>query len=247
MNAVALPQFLRDHTSHFSDEGQIVGGIEIGLPRLHYEVHDSWTTVTSCLSWRGEIRLVALDMHARTPEIIAGFVDFIVLRLGYQPVEDVLEVHGSRAVPFLELFRGAWLEPTLEKNDAFTAGPINAVMLVLEARVDELIPDRGLRAWAVSEVISTMLPTTSGLVVMSALPPGVPSGHIRRLIPVDRIDADWPLVGCIPVPSHPRFYGRATASIDLDEARYALGDVRRETVRVPVDAHHLQEGDTATR
>ncbi|EUA09755.1 hypothetical protein I545_5872 [Mycobacterium kansasii 662] len=144
----------------------------------------------------------------------------------------MLPLYGPRAEVFTELFDHEWLTPELDEDDDFTAGmPISTVLLVLDATMDTRLPGESLmRPWAIAETIHTMLPTTSGLVVMPAL--AATAKSTRRLLCSEDIDPDWVRVGCRPLPGHPRFYGQATAYVHLDDARSALAHVRDSTVQI---------------
>lgn len=233
--AVDLTQFLRDRADHIPEHRQAANGdvIDFGVPRVHYESQDSWTSTVSCsLDWRAEIHLSALDAHGQAPDVVAGYVDFLIVRTGVESVPEVLGLYGPRAATFGELFDEDWLAPDLDDNEDFTAGtPIGTVLLVLDTRLDPAVPDAELRPWAVAEVINTMLPTTSGLVAMTARAAST-SGHSRRLVSTDRMDRDWARVGCRAIPGHPGFYGQSTAYVYLDEARTALAHVHDHVFRV---------------
>lgn len=165
MDAVDLSTFLRQREQHLTRRPGTDGTVEIGAARMHYESKDSWTgTISCCRDWRAQIRMSALDAHADAPDIIVGTVDFLILRLGHEPVVEVLELFGEQAAAFTELFDDEWLAPDLDEHDDFTAGmPIGTALLILDATVDDRLP-ADLRPWAVSDVAHTMLPTTSGLV-----------------------------------------------------------------------------------
>jgi hypothetical protein len=214
--------------------GGPLGGVEFGLPRVHYESQDSWvSTVSCCRDWRARIELSALDGHGHASDVVVGHVDFLIVRTGVQPIAEVLALFGARAAAFGELFAQEWLAADLEENDDFTAGmPIGAVLIVLDARLDPAASDAPVRPWVVAEVINTMLPTTAGLVAMSAhVEPGV-GGHSRRLVSADQIDRDWERVGCAPIPGRPQLVGRSTAYVHLDAARTALAHVGDHVVHV---------------
>jgi hypothetical protein len=207
--------------------------LEFGVPRMHYESVDSWS-FAGCMEWRAELRLSDLDAPGGAPEVGVGVVQFLILRAGYESPREVLALYGDRAATFAELFDDDWLVPDLDESDDFTAGmPISTVLLVLDASMDvRLSSESLLRAWAVAETVHTMLPTTSGLVVMPALPAAVQP--TRRLLSVDQIDPDCARVGCMPIPGHPRFYGQATAYVYLDEARGELAHVQGDVFRIAV-------------
>lgn len=40
-------------------------GVDFGVPRMHYESQDTWSTGSSCLDWRAEIHLSSLDARSR--------------------------------------------------------------------------------------------------------------------------------------------------------------------------------------
>lgn len=236
-SAMDMSSFLRARADHFPPSIDARGFLEFGAPRMHYESRDSWSgTVSCCLDWRAELSLSALDAAAGAPDVVVGSVDFLLLRLGYEPAAQVLALYGDQAEAFSELFDGEWLAPDLDENDTLTAGmPISVALLVLDATVDDTVEAGDLRAWAVSQVAYTMLPTTAGLLAMSSFAPPASEGRpARRLVSTDRVDPDWPRVGCISIPGHPQFFGQATAYTYLDDARASLDICREQTIRVPV-------------
>lgn len=214
------------------------GAVEFGVPRMHYKSLDTWSaTVTCCLDWRAELYLAPLDARGNTPDVIAGYVDFLVLRLGEQPISDVLDLYGPLAAAFADLFDDAWLADGLDEDDDFTGGmPISTVLLILHAELNAAIGQYDqLRPWAVAEVAHTMLPTTAGVVAMHTVPTISPRERRRGLFDAERLDPHWPQVGCICIPGLPRYAGRATAFRHLDDARAALSVIREETFRVPAN------------
>ena len=234
VNAIALGTLLGSSQQYFPRSCGL-STIELGVPRVHYESVDSVCTVSSCLDWRADICMTALDAHGQAPDVVVGSVDFLVLRLGYEPVGDVLPQFGERADEFAVLFSDSWLGADLDENDDFTAGmPISVALLVLGAQV--AIADPDLRAWALAEVVHTMLPTSAGLVLMPADPRQRRASATapRALASVAPPDPDWSRIGCSRVPGHPSFFGRSTAYTYLDDARAALAGCRDRTVRVPV-------------
>lgn len=236
VNTIPLSVFLRDRAGHITSRAASSPIVELGLPRIHYESQDTCPTVSCCMDWRAEMRLSALDARSYAPDIAVGAVDFLMLRLGYEPIGEVLALYGERAAAFEELFDDTWLTGDLDENDDFTAGmPISAVLLVLQAAMDPRMPNNQLRPWAVAQIAHTMLPTTAGLVVMSAFAAPAPAGRPpRRLVSTDHVDLDWPRVGCISIPGHPQFVGQVTAYTYLDDARAALDSCREQTFRVSV-------------
>ncbi|UCA22984.1 MULTISPECIES: hypothetical protein [Mycobacterium] len=229
-----LTAFLYDYVPDGADVTHTVGSatLEFGAARMHYESADTWSTLSACKEWRAELRLSHLDARGNAREVVVGTVQFLILRAGYEGPREVLPLYGPRAEVFTELFDHEWLTPELDEDDDFTAGmPISTVLLVLDATMDTRLPGESLmRPWAIAETIHTMLPTTSGLVVMPAL--AATAKSTRRLLCSEDIDPDWVRVGCRPLPGHPRFYGQATAYVHLDDARSALAHVRDSTVQI---------------
>lgn len=84
-----------------------------------------------------------------------------------------------------------------------------------------------------------MLPTTAGVAAMKAFPSPAARADTRHLVDAEHLAPDWPLVGCVSIPGHPAFFGRATADTFLDDARAALNAVREQTFRVSVPLRSL--------
>lgn len=236
--AVGLDAFLRDRRRYIARSAAGRDVVEFGVPVVHFESQDLCSTVSCCRDWRAELRVTALDADSQAPDVVVGYVDFLMVRLGVQDVAEVMTYFGQAAVGFGELFEGEWLRPELDENDDFTGGmPISTGLLILAASLDDALSgERRLRAWMIAEVIHTMLPTTAGLVAMRAVSGPIASRrHVRKLVSADQIDQDWPVVGCVAVPGHPSFFGQATSYRFLDDALAALADVREQTVRVALD------------
>ncbi|WP_301150465.1 hypothetical protein [Mycobacterium simiae] len=228
-----LATFIRQRRAHADAAAGAEGSlVEFGALRMHFETTDHWPSLSGCREWRGCVRVSALDADRGAADVDVAVVQFLILRAGHESLAEVLPRFGSRAATFVELFDDQWLDPELDESEDFTAGmPISTVLIVLDAAADSSLPPNSrLRAWAVAETVHTMLPTTTGLVLMPALPAATAPRH--KLIPTDQIDPDWTRIGCTSVPGHPRFYGQATAYVYLDEARDALADVRDEPIRI---------------
>ena len=209
------------------------GSVQLGSPRVHYESLDTDTNLSCCLDWRATIQLRALSA-GDGPSIVVGRVDFLVLQLGDEPAAEILEAYGDRAAAFSELFEGAYLESALENDEEFTAGHIGAVLILLDATVGQRVADTPLRAWALSHIVKTMLPTIAGLVVMNTAASGPSGTPVRRLMSADRIDPDWALIGCTSVPGYHQFFGQSTAFTYLEDARTVLDAVRSNTFTIPL-------------
>lgn len=208
------------------------GVAELSLPLMHIESLDA-AAVSWCRDWRAEIRMTDLAADASTAPVTVGAVDFVLVQLSdeeHRPVADHLAMLGVREAGFAELFHGGRIEPDLDEHDEFCDSmPIFTVLLVVNAIVDDPMPASRLRSWSVAEVIQTMLPTHTGMVVSSALNS---NGPARRLVSTGRLDHDWLAVGLTGIPGHPRLAGRATMFAHLDDAYAALRDVPDEVFTV---------------
>lgn len=163
------------------------GAAELSLPVVHIESLDA-ATVSWCRDWRAEIRMTDLAADASTAAVTVGAVDFVLVQLdggdSYRPVADHLAMLGVREARFGELFEGGQIEPDLDEHDEFCDGmPMFTVLLVVDAKVDDLIPRSRLRSWSVAEVIRTMLPTHSGMVAAAVL--DSTTAPVRRLVSAD--------------------------------------------------------------
>lgn len=210
------------------------GRVALGLPLLHLESLDE-SAVPWCRDWRAEILMWDVAAAAEAGLVVVGAVDFVLVQLSEtkpdRPVADYLAMLGVRAARFGELFAGGRLEPGLDEHIDFCDGmPMYSALLVLSADVDDLLPPSRLRAWAVAEVIATMLSTSAGIV---AAPDETGSRH-RRLVGADRLDRDWLHVGLTGIPGHPGLQGRATLFTYLDDARALLSDVAEQVVTVDI-------------
>lgn len=232
MTVADLTTFIGGHSCEATGISDSQSVLEFGVPRMHYESADSWSSLAGCMEWTAELRLSHLDTAGDAPEVSVGTVQFLILRAGYESPREVLPLYGERAAIFAELFGEEWLDPDLDESDDFTGGmPISTALLVLDATVDSRLPSASsLRAWAVAETVHTMLPTTSGLVAMPALPAAAQPA--RRLLSADQVDPDCARVGCTSIPGHPRFTGQATAYVYLEQARNELAHVRDGVFRI---------------
>ncbi|WP_396932168.1 hypothetical protein [Mycolicibacterium sp.] len=165
MSVIDLDSFLAERSTYLIDCDARPGAVaEFGSARMYFETTDGSTSLSGCRQWRGCLRMSALDAPAWAPDIEVGVVEFLILRAGYESPAEVLPLFGDRATNFAELFDAQGLDPELDESDDFTGGmPISTALLILDATLDDRIDTKlGLRAWAVTETIHTMLPTTAG-------------------------------------------------------------------------------------
>lgn len=242
VEAVELCDFIRD-LGDYVPELNAAETLEFVAPRMHYVSLDSNAFLPCCLDWRAEIRLGVMESHVGDPDVVVGHVDFLVLQLGHEPADLVLAEFSEEARRFADLFDGSWLASDVEEEGCFAAAAsIDVVMIVLDVVVDESARGHQLGAWAVSEAVGTMLPTSAGLAVMFPHWDAEFDGDISmgKVEAVERLNRYWQRVGLVPVDGHPGFLGQATAFTYLDDARRDLAAVRESAFHVPVDSLRMR-------
>jgi hypothetical protein len=234
-NAIGLSEFIGDLAEHVERPDEL-DTLELVTPRMHYASQDSDDAVTSCLDWRAQITLAVLDAHADAPDVHVGHVDFLVLQLGDEPAALVLDAFSQDAAKFTELFEGQWLAPDVESVAFEGAASLDVVLIVLDVDINEHLRGHQLGAWAVAEVVGTMLPTTAGLAVMFPHWDAEFDDDISvdKVHAVDRLNHYWQQVGLEPIGGHPGFLGQATAFTHLPNARRRLAAVKQCVIRVPL-------------
>jgi hypothetical protein len=68
---------------------------------------------------------------------------------------------STQAQRFAELFDGQWLAADVEDCAFAAAASIDVALIILDTATAETARGQRLGAWAVSEVVATMLPTSA--------------------------------------------------------------------------------------
>lgn len=182
-------------------------------------------------TWRAELELGHFDADD-TPQVLAGYADFLIINAGEHPIADLLDSLSQDAEHFAELFDGDYVSYAVQ--DQFEDVPFNRILIITV--VDVAAPLRGhdLGAWLVAELIARMSSPTDTLVLLYPHPVGPQSDPASERAAVTALRRHWQRVGLEPIEDAPHFLGQATAYLHLPNARVALNDaVEHVEINVP--------------
>ena len=113
--------------------------------------------------------------------------------------------------------------------------PIDTALIVLDVVVAEPLRGHHLGPWMVADVVYRMLPSTSGIVVLSPDPaPDDDDVTVTNLFALEKLTHHWARAGLDPIATMPEFLGQSTAYTELPAARATLAGVAEDTVEVTV-------------
>lgn len=203
--------------------------VSLFAPKVRY-VSTNLSEYDAMMTWRGELEMAYLD-EGDTPEVLAGYVDFLTIRLGEHPVGDLLDSLSQDAEDFAELFNGDDIGEELA-TDFGSVLPFNRVLIVTMVFVAEPVRGHDLGAWLVAEVIARMAGAIDTLILLYPFPAVAPTGDADELAAVAALSAYWLRAGLRPIEGHPRFLGNSTAYTHLAAARDELQAVEQVHVQV---------------
>ena len=119
------------------------------------------------MDWRADLWLSQLEFDD-SASVVGGSVDFLTIRLGEELVANLLDALSGEAEYFAGLFDGKWLDDDVQGQ--FHAVPIDTALIVLDVFVAEPLRGHHLGPWMVADVVYRMLPSTSGIVLLSPDP-----------------------------------------------------------------------------
>ncbi|MDO2386907.1 hypothetical protein QRB41_26640 [Mycobacterium avium subsp. hominissuis] len=186
-------------------------------------------------TWRAELELAYLEIDGvwgeDTPDVLAGYADFLILNVGEHPIFDLLDSLSADAEFFADLFDDDAVDFMVQ--DQFDAMPFNRVMII--TMVDVAAPLRGhdLGAWLVAETIARMASPTDTLVLLYPHPAGPCTDSASELAGTTALSRYWQRVGLEPINSQPDILGQSTAYTTLQEARALLSVVDKVEIGVP--------------
>jgi hypothetical protein len=212
-------------------------------PRIHIETrgHSRFADLTD---WRAQLHLTNADDP--TIVVLAGYIDFLVARLGNGSIPAMLAATPGRGeaasdpAHFAQLFDGQELDGDIEEqfDDALC---IHTVLLIQDAFIDPAFRGHRLGPWTVADVVHRMADVTNGLVAMFP--------HLCDLVvPTVYDDMDelydeaysyWQRHLNLE-PLGDGFLGQATAFTHLENARAALEDARSAFVAIDVGEFELR-------
>jgi hypothetical protein len=204
------------------------GPLTFCLPRVHYESRDQ-SPHTPIIDWRAQLLLTNIDDPQYT--VVGGYIDFLVVRLGYDPIAEMLSdipgygEHWSDPTWFAQLFRGSEVADHI--HDQFNdIGPFHAVVLFQDGFVDPAFRGHRLAAWMAAQIAYRMVDDVAGFI---ALYPHPCARGVVRLIDdpaafSQSTSAYWSShLGVVPIGDG--FLGQATGLTALAEAREKLDEV----------------------
>lgn len=201
-------------------------------PHVRYESTGE-SQYDAMMTWRADLEMRYLDEHDEgdTPEVVAGYAEFLVINVGEHPIDDLLDSLSQDTAHFAGLFEGNEVAQVV--RDQFEDEWFNRVLIV--TLVDVAAPLRGHRlgAWLVAEVIARMASPVDSLVLLYPSPVGPQASSEAEAAGVRALVTYWQRLGLVPVEDQPQFLCAATAYSHLSRARAALRAVGEVKVAVP--------------
>lgn len=187
------------------------------------------------MTWRAELDLAHLDDDAST-DVLAGYAEFLTLRIGEHPIADLLDSISADTEHFAELFDDDDVNDALQEQ--FDDVPFNRVLIVTTVSVARPVRGHDLGAWLVSEVIARMAGAIDTLVLLYPYPADAEGEGAAVLAAAIVLAKYWRRVGLVPIAGHPEVLGQSTGYIALPEARDKLRSVK--DVAISVSARHMR-------
>lgn len=194
-------------------------------PKVRY-TSTSESQFDAAMTWRAELELSYL-VEDEAPDVVAGYAEFVIVRVGEHPIADLLDSLSEDAAEFVELFDGDDVAAAVQEQ--FEDAPFNRVLIITTVNVGAPVRGHGLGAWLVAEVIDKMTSPTDTLVLLRPHPAELSNdsesaaGQARSRY--------WQKVGLEPVGD--KFLAAATAYSHLSRARSALSSIADIQVAVP--------------
>ncbi len=187
------------------------------------------------MTWRAELEL-AYEADGEFADVLAGYADFLTIRVGEHPIADLLDSLSQDADHFSGLFADDDINDALQEQ--FDDVPFNRILIVTMVCVAEPLRGHELGAWLVSEVIASMAGAIDTLVLLYPHPADTETEDGSVLAAVNTLANYWLRVGLVPLDGHPEFLGQATAYNALPNARDKLRSV--SNVEISVAARHIR-------
>ena len=228
----AMPVTLHELAKFIADTG--ADSATLVAPTVRY-TSTNLSEYPALMDWHAEMSLGPLDELGDESSVVGGWVEFLTLRLGDGSVPNMLDSISGEAEYFAGLFDGSWLADEVAQQ--FVATPIDSVVVVLDLFVAEALRGHRLGAWMVADLAYRMLPSTTGLVVLS---PWWPDSEneitTAEIFALRKLTNYWRQVGLEPLTAHPAILGQSTAYNALPDARVQLASAADAAIGVTVDA-----------
>ena len=229
----AMPITLHDLAKILTDAGADL--TTLIAPSVRY-TSTNLSDYPALMDWHAEMSLDPLDeLGDHASPVIGGWVEFLTLRLGEGSVPNMLDSISGEAEYFAGLFEDSWLAN--EVAHQFDATPIDFVVIVLDLFVAEPLRGHQLGAWMVADLAYHLVPSTTGLLLLSPWWPDSESEiTTAEIFAVEKLTNYWTQVGLESLIAHPAILGQSTAYNALPDARAQLATVANTAIAVTVDA-----------
>lgn len=205
--------------------------VALHTPKVGY-VSTAESQFDAMMTWRAELELAYLDGGDTPDDLLAGYADFLIIRIGEHPVADLLDSLSQDACHFAGLFDDDDVNDAVQEQFC-DAMPFNRILIITMVFVADPLRGHDLGAWLVSEVITRMAGAIDTLVLLYPFPAVAQTGDASELAAVNTLANYWQRVGLVPIDAHPEFLGQSTAYTALPEARRVLGSVEDVEILVP--------------
>ncbi len=211
-------------------------------PRIHIETHGQ-SRFADLTDWRAQLHLTNADNP--TIVVLAGYIDFLVARLGNGSIPAMLAATPGRGeaasdpAHFAQLFDGPELDEDIEEQ--FDDALCIHTVLIQDAFVDPAFRGHRLGRWTVADVVHRMADVTNGIVAMfpHLCDLVVPTVYDDMDALYDEAYSYWQQHLNLE-PLGDGFLGQATAFTHLENARAALEDARSAFVAIDVGEFELR-------
>lgn len=210
-------------------------------PRVRY-VSTGESQFDAMMTWRAELELAYLS-EDDTPNVLGGYADFLVIRVGEHPIDDLLDSLSQDAEHFAELFDGD--DVAYEVQEQFEDSAFNRILIITLVEIAEPLRGHGLGAWLVAEVIDRMSSPLDTLVLLNPHPLGDQIDDATEAAAVEALTRHWQRVGLQPVGEG--FLGQATAYRYLSDARARLKGVAKVHITLPAELIREETPDVYPR
>lgn len=187
------------------------------------------------MTWRAELELARLDDDA-SMDVLAGYADFLILRIGEHPIADLLDSLSDGGEHLAGLFDDDDVNDALQEQ--FDDVPFNRVLIVTMVSVARPVRGHDLGAWLVAEVIARMAGAIDTLVLLYPYPADIETDGAAARGAAEVLAKYWRRVGLVPIVGHPEVLGQSTGYIALPQARGKLSSVK--DVAISVSARHIR-------
>ncbi|WP_280299430.1 hypothetical protein [Nocardia abscessus] len=189
-------------------------------PRLRYRSINAIDT-DACLDWQAHLLLSVTE--ADDTAICVGTCEFLIVRLGEEPVSGAVLNQTSEIAVFGPLFEGAQIAGDVQAQ--FDGEPIRNAVLVVSAILLDPLRGNGLGAWMISRLIRRMLPGHDGLVLMYPSPLFKCEDPVQQRQAVESLTRHWGnSIGVEPILQHPHILGQHVDHLRSNEAAPPLPD-----------------------